>query len=361
MYNSWDKIKQVHLEITQNCQAACPMCDRNMNGEGINPHLNLDELTLDDCKRMFEPKFISNLEAMYMCGNHGDPIVARDTLEVFQYFRKHNPNIWLSMNTNAGARDEQWWKDLAECFGNRGVVYFSVDGLRETNHIYRQNVIWDNVERSMKSFINAGGRARWDYLIFQHNEHQVDEAEALSKEWGFEQFRKKKSGRFITTKQKKKTEHQAVSKKGDKSSVIAMPKQKKNQNAVVNKAEKIIKKHGSIEQYYDNTEVFCKSLNEKEIYVSAEGIVTPCCWTAGRMYKWWQKDPKVQQIWDYIDGAGGKDAINMKLNGIEKVLETGFFDDIKASWSKPSCAAGKLEVCAQKCGKEWRPYEAQTE
>ena len=43
--------------------------------------------------------------------------------------------------------------------GRMGAVIFSVDGSADTNPIYRQNVVWDNVERSMRSFINAGGRA----------------------------------------------------------------------------------------------------------------------------------------------------------------------------------------------------------
>ena len=77
--------------------------------------------------------------------------------------------MWLSMNTNAGARDEAWWTELAQIYGRMGAVIFSVDGLRDTNHIYRQNVVWDNVERNMRAFINAGGRARWDFLIFEHN------------------------------------------------------------------------------------------------------------------------------------------------------------------------------------------------
>ena len=116
MYN-YEDIRTIHLEVTQNCQAACPMCDRNMNGKGINPHINLDELTLEDCKKIFKPQFIQQLDTMYMCGNLGDPIIAKDTLEIFKYFRQENPNIWLSMNTNAGARDEMWWAKLAKTFG----------------------------------------------------------------------------------------------------------------------------------------------------------------------------------------------------------------------------------------------------
>ena len=213
MYKLED-IKTIHLEVTQNCQAACPMCDRNMNGEGINPHINLDELSLEDCKDIFPIKFIKQLDTMYMCGNLGDPIVAQDTLEIFRYFREHNPHMWLSMNTNAGARDEAWWTELAQIYGRMGAVIFSVDGLRDTNHIYRQNVVWDNVERNMRAFINAGGRARWDFLIFEHNQHQVEEAEALADKWGVEKFMKKKTGRFVDEKTNKKETHQAKDRKG---------------------------------------------------------------------------------------------------------------------------------------------------
>ena len=63
---------------------------------------------------------------MYMCGNLGDPIVARDTLEIFRYFREHNKDMWLSMNTNAGARDESWWTELANIFGRMGTVIFRI-------------------------------------------------------------------------------------------------------------------------------------------------------------------------------------------------------------------------------------------
>ena len=192
MYNYRD-IRTIHLEVTQNCQAACPMCDRNMNGEGVNPHINLDELSLDDCIKIFSPQFIKQLDTMYMCGNLGDPIVAKDTLDIFKYFREHNPDMWLSMNTNAGARDETWWAELAKTYGRMGCVIFSVDGLSDTNHLYRQGVNWKNVERSMDAFIEAGGRARWDYLIFEHNQHQVEEARELSVQKGFEKFIAKKN------------------------------------------------------------------------------------------------------------------------------------------------------------------------
>lgn len=357
MYKYQD-IKTIHLENTQNCQANCPMCDRNQNGGAVNPHIDLSELTLEDTKHIFEPDFIKQLNTMYMCGNLGDPIVAKDTLEIFKYFRKHNSNMWLSMNTNAGARDSQWWTELAKTFGRMGAVIFSVDGLEDTNHLYRQGVSWNAVNRSMKSFISAGGRARWDFLIFEHNQHQVEEAELLSKKLGFEKFVAKKTGRFVTANSHKKDSHQAVDKKGNATTEIKKP-DKKFQNKALKKQDVIIEKYGSMDSYYDSAPINCKVKDEGNLFITAEGLAMPCCWTAGRMYKWWHKDPKIEQIWDFIDAVGGKDAINAKKHGLKAVFDTGIFDKIEESWSKPSCNQGKLKVCSMKCGKEFDPFTAQ--
>jgi len=353
MYNYKD-IRSIHLEVTQNCQANCPMCDRNMNGKGLNPHINLDELSLDDCKSIFTKEFIAQLDTMYMCGNLGDPIVAKDTLEIFKYFREHNPNMWLSMNTNAGAKNETWWRNLATTLGRMGAVIFSVDGLRDTNHIYRQGVVWNNVERNMRAFIDAGGRARWDFLIFEHNQHQVDEAEALANEWGCEKFMKKKTGRLITQNKKKKESHQAVDKKGNATAELKKPNVK-YQNKALTKQDVIINKYGSMDAYYDAAPVICKVKKENSLFITAEGLALPCCWTAGRMYKWWHKDPKVEQIWDFIPDISALQA----RNGLEQVFATGIFERIQDSWTKPSCSDGKLKVCAMKCGAEFDPFAEQ--
>ena len=353
MYRYQD-IKTIHLEVTQNCQASCPMCDRNMNGEGINPHINLDELTLEDCKKIFTPEFIGQLDTMYMCGNLGDPIVAKDTLKIFQYFRKHNTNMWLGMNTNGGAQNPAWWAALADTFNKKGAVIFSVDGLKDTNHLYRQGVSWENVERNMRAFIAASGRARWDFLIFEHNQHQVDRAEALATEWGCEKFMKKKTGRFINAKTDKKETHQAKDRKGNETTKLKKPDEK-YVNKALSKQEVIINKYGTMDTYYDAAPIIGKVKKENSLFITAEGLALPCCWTAGRMYKWWHKDPKVEQIWDFIPDISALQA----RNGLEAVFATGIFERIQNSWAKPSCGDGKLKVCAMKCGAEFDPFAEQ--
>jgi hypothetical protein len=210
---------------------------------------------------------------------------------------------------------------------------------------------------SMQAFIGAGGRARWDYIIFNHNEHQVDEAEKISQTMGFEKFQKKKTGRFYSTnKFETKTEHQAKNRKGKDTQKLTRPVKKENTNKALDKVAKIEKKYGSMHEYHDKVKIDCKVAKEKNIYISAEGLMLPCCWTAGRMYKWWFEDPKQEQIWDYI---GDKESINVKKHGLQTVMENGFIQSIQHSWGLPNTKSGKLKVCADKCGIEFDAFKEQ--
>ena len=46
MYNLSD-IKTLHIELTNKCQASCPMCARNLQGGVVNPFIHETEITYD--------------------------------------------------------------------------------------------------------------------------------------------------------------------------------------------------------------------------------------------------------------------------------------------------------------------------
>lgn len=386
MYKYKD-IKTIHLEITEACNASCPMCARNINGGEDNPHLTGAELSLEDCKKIFSPEFISQLDRLYMCGNYGDPIAAKDTLEVFEYFRQNNPNIHLSMHTNGSAKKPEWWAQLAKVLGKKSHVTFGIDGLADTNHLYRQNTVWTKIMENVQAFIAAGGRARWDYIVFAHNEHQVELAEHLSKTLGFEKFQVKKSARFFsnvtgTTKEV----HQASNRKG-LSTLLQAPTNPKYRNSVLDQISNVVgktqevklmpskqidalrvqgkqgfysdpEKKSPMEKYLDSVEIKCKVAEEKSLYISAEGIVQPCCWTAGQMYVWYYK-PESSQIWEAINSVG-KDYLNAKEHNLSSIVDGDYFQKVlPESWKKKSCAEGKLAVCAKICGTQYDAFSEQ--
>ena len=349
---SYNEIIQVHLEPTQKCQARCPMCDRNKNGGETNQYLSNADLSLNDIKKMFPIPFVKQLNNLYMCGNHGDPIFAPECLEIMKWLRAINPNIFLSITTNGGARDPEWWEELA---GVVNQVIFSVDGLEDTNHLYRQGVNWASVEENMEAFCDAGGIAQWVFLVFNYNEHQVEEARAWSKMIGVKEFVIKKSGRYISThKLKTKGDKQAIDRKGNDTTLLSPPKARKYQNKATKDYDEIEVKFGNLENYLQKATIDCKAIPKKEIYVTAEGFVHPCCWTAGRMYKWW-RGPGEGQIWEHIN----KFETSALKTTIEDIVDNGFFKSIEDSWSKDGFDNGKLKVCALKCNKKYDPFSAQ--
>lgn len=388
MYKS-SEITTVHLEVTERCNASCPQCARNINGGEVNPQLHNAELSLDDVRTILKPEFIKQLKRLYMCGNYGDPISANDTLEIFEYIRSHNAKMQLSFHTNASAKTPEWWSRLPAAMGKSHYVVFSVDGLEDTNHLYRQGTVWKKIMENARAFIAAGGRARWDYIVFGHNEHQVEEARALAESMGFEKFNVKKSNRFFSnTRGAVKAEHQAGNRKGAETTLLSMPKNPEYQNAALKQLESLSKDKGEIkidfmttvaelegkigqqkfnsdpakkkdmEKYWDTVEVKCKVAEEKSIYITAEGYLQPCCWTAGQMYVWYWKE-RGGQIWDAINAAG-LDSLDLRVNDLNDVIDGKFMQEIiPESWNKPSCAEGKLAVCAKTCGNKYDAFSEQ--
>ena len=385
---AYKDIRTVHLEITEKCNASCPMCARNINGGEENPYLKDHELTIQDCKKIFTPEFIAQLDRMYMCGNFGDPVAASDTLEVFEYFRNNNTKMNLTMYTNGSAKKPEWWQQLAKVLGKNSYVVFSIDGLEDTNHLYRQTTVWSKIMENAQAFINAGGRARWDYIVFAHNEHQVEQAEQLSKQMKFEKFQYKKSARFFSNASGVTKEmHQAVNRKGTSTTLLQAPTNPKYRNGVLDQIGKVVGKEETIkflpskqiealeiqgiqkfnkdfesksklEKELDQSIIKCKVAEEKSLYISAEGIVQPCCWTAGQMYVWYYK-PESSQIWQAIKQVG-KDNINAKLQDLENIVNGMYFQSVLPdSWNKSSCAEGKLAVCAKTCGTKFDAFAEQ--
>lgn len=313
-------IRKVHLETTELCQAMCPMCDRvTLDGE-LNPNVSNISLSLQDVKNIFSKQFIQQLDEMYMCGNLGDPMLAPDCLEIFKYFREVNPNIYLSMNTNGGARKLEFWRNLANLTNH---VTFSIDGLEDTNHIYRKGVSWKNVINNVKEFINAGGKAKWDYLVFEHNEHQIKLAQQLSKELGFVEFRPKATSRYIKERPAWQTYW-----RGKQQGILRPPNTLQYQSEVVNNPLKDRHKF----------DINPKCVKNKEIYVAATGHVFPCCWAHTSLVS-----SQNVSMEEKLDMQSMVRENNAKEVGIFKAIE--WFDSLTERWNTED----KPYICSAKC------------
>jgi MoaA/NifB/PqqE/SkfB family radical SAM enzyme len=317
MYNLKD-IKRIHLELTTKCQARCPMCPRRVNGGILNPLFEITEIDLDLFKKWFPISFIKQLDELYLCGNLGDPIIARDCLEILQYIRGVNSNLHLAIHTNGSARNPEWWNKLAEI---NVKIAFGIDGLADTHKLYRIDTDFDKIIENAISFINAGGEAEWAMLVFEHNEHQVEECRALSEKLGFSRFTLKHTSRFQDNKL------HVLNNEG-RTTHILYPTQKSKD--MIPKIEESLK----IEKPY----ISCKAQARNEIYVSATGIISPCCWLD---FSWIL--PRQDSRIEYMD------RINMlpslKNQSFEEIFDSNYFNKIADTWNnKP------LKECSRQCG-----------
>lgn len=254
----FNDIKVLHLEPTTVCNATCPQCSRE-NPSLYDKKTHQSELSLKHCKTLFNKPFIKNLNKMFMCGNFGDPSSAQDAYEIFQYFRTINPEISLGMNTNGSIRSTKWWHKLGKLFNsNLDYVVFSIDGLEDTHSIYRRKTNYKKILDNAKSYINAGGSAHLEMLLFEHNQHQLDDVINLAKEYNFSWFKAKVSKRFTFLE----------------SELVKPPT-----NYIVPSK--------------DNTEIKCHALEEQSVYVSATGEILPCCWIGNYVFN---KDEKLKKL-----------------------------------------------------------------
>lgn len=255
--------KILHIESTDACNAACPQCareiDQNFNKQQSH-HLSVDQL-----KKLINHTNVGNLEKIYLCGNYGDPAAGKFTLDIYKYFRSINPNITLGMHTNGGVRSLNWWRELALLINQeKDYVIFSIDGLKDTNHIYRINVEWEKIMANAAAFINSGGNAHWEMLVFEHNQHQVSQAQQLAQNMGFKWFRTKISRRFEKTPIK-----------------FLSPPKRYNTTAV------------TLDKKID-----CYALKTESLYISALGNVHPCCWLGTHDGIKFDQFSSIQKSWE---------------------------------------------------------------
>lgn len=331
-------IRQVHLEISNNCQASCPMCTRNINGGIENPLIKITNWSLDDFKTIMSP-LLSQIDSYYFCGTFGDPMMNDNLIEMCRYSKTTSPEVHVAVHTNGGARKPEWWSELAKSLPNNHLVVFALDGLEDTHHLYRTGTKFNTVIRNAKAFIEAGGNAEWCFLKFKHNEHQVDQARRMSKDLGFTNFRARNSSRFVLEPKRKVV---------DKNKNVTHYIEPATSTPLTFINKKVIDNYKNVVK---ESIIDCKAKHDKEIYIDAHRDLYPCCWIANIPYTPIQNDMSASIIHEMkkqhrqmVDHVG---EINVLKRCVEDIVESYEFQTMWDNyWGEE-----KLIICARSCGR----------
>lgn len=282
------EVEKLHLETGSFCNISCSGCMRNWD-DNARKHINTSFMTLKNVTSWFTPTEMPSINKVIFSGQIDEPASNPEIIDIARYFLENWNLKVLGMNTNGSIRTEKFWTELGLLSRQHPefMIEWGIDGLEDTNHIYRVGADWNKLITNAHAFINAGGRATWKFIKFNHNIHQLNQAEQLSKDIGFE--------KFVT--------------------IDSARPGSKDMNYEHNFAE--------FEQ------VQCRAIDDKWLYVHYDGVLNPCCYFG---YSERSTDPN--------------DNIN-NTTVTEYLSSSKFLHDVQSSWNTSHCNSR----CTVKCKK----------
>jgi hypothetical protein len=283
----------VSVCCTTICNAKCYFCTREHFDMKKIGSINLDLNVLNH--------FSSRIDFLSLNGSFGDAIHNPTLME----FLKKNPYLKVEIATNGGAKNI--WTELGKM--TNVTVIFGIDGLEDTHYRYR-HTNFKKVIDNMVTYIESGGKAIWQYIIFDYNEHQVKKASELAKKLGCKEFKVIRSNAY--------------------NSEFGKPKN-------INSRDDIIKKRSKLEYCY------WKSRDNRpfrSIAIDVCGYVHPCCHISfyAPFFINHSTYTELKELFNE-----NKDKINLYNNNIDDIINNPYFKYIYDNFNN-------LHICNEMCG-----------
>ena len=268
-----EEVQILEFEPTSHCNARCAHCPRFnithhevFKSDGtLHPDLTLNHIDVDAVLTNLELDRMTLLRQVIIQGDKGDPCMHPKIDQLIDGLVSAPSQPHLTLTTNGSIRNNKWWAQLAT-IKNLEVV-FSIDGLADTNHLYRVGLDYNTIIKNAQAFINAGGVAVWKMIVFRHNQHQIDEIKTLAKELGFSEFRLEPAQpRFKGLTEWPVDVDGQIHYLAD-TTLNMQPQQFKFKNKTIT----------SIKSQFDNVRKICPNLVTGRVYVTHQNYIIPCC------------------------------------------------------------------------------------
>ena len=151
-----------------------------------------------------------------------------ELLDILDYLE----GVDINISSNGSTKTTKFWRNLGE---RKISVFFGIDGIDQKSlEKYRIGSNFKKLQTNWREFIKVGGHATWQFIVFEHNEHLIDDAKQMAKDEGFENFRLIYSHRTENKESKTKIRE-------------------------------------------EEHEIVCKYGNQKRVFLSHTGALLPCC------------------------------------------------------------------------------------
>ncbi len=175
------------MEVTNVCNLKCPFC---LTGKGISGGRDVRHMKYEEAKRMLDA--VGDYLYFLQVYTWGEPLLNKDVIKIIEYAKKKN--IYVMLSTNATAMTTAYNKRLLES----GIDYLMVaidGGSKQTYEAYRRGGDYDKVIANVQDLLRQKENSRtakpfveWQFIVFRHNEHEVDATEKMAYEMGINKF-----------------------------------------------------------------------------------------------------------------------------------------------------------------------------
>jgi len=175
-FYKFETIKKLEIDCTSFCNAYCGACDRNVDGGENQPNLKLNHIDLNDWRSFITKSNLQNIQEIIFNGNFGDFSMHPNFIEMMEILAEVKTDLYLNLNTNGGARNPQFWQELAVVLNKftKHDIKWGIDGLEHNHNIYRRGISWNKRIDNLRAFNKAGGNSIWKCIVFDYNKNEID-------------------------------------------------------------------------------------------------------------------------------------------------------------------------------------------
>ena len=182
--NEGVNLSLLHVELTNRCVLECPACPRTIWKEITKRPVNKSDLSIDAFEKFLDCDSGKSVETLLLCGDYGDCIYYPELFDFIKRFRHKKFKIC----TNGSRRTKEFWLQLSELLTNDDVIIFGIDGLEDTNHLYRKNADWSSIMTAIDIMSKSSAKLKWQTIVFSFNEDSLKDIKTFAESKGAEFF-----------------------------------------------------------------------------------------------------------------------------------------------------------------------------
>ena len=300
---SWssETLEWIDIELTSFCNIKCKGCFRVISKEA-DKILNKSYIDIDVIRKRFQKEMFPSIKIINFCGSVDEPCSHPQFFEIIKHFADWDCHINIA--TNGSLRTVKWWTELASILPRSHKVVWGIDGSDELSEEYREGSSFKKVQQNYRAFIAAGGRANWQFISFEHNEHQLETARQIAKDEGFSEFKT------------------IISHRKDSGGV----------------------KHKKVKAQ-ESPCISCKYSNQKRIFVNHMGNVIPCCHLNSKMLEFAVNPKPKDRFEEILVEEDYMNDINLANVSLDEAMNGKVWTEIQNSWTSDD----RISKCVSTC------------